>query len=143
MRPDPSTSPTPGTRPESPLGLWGASETRGDRSRGGSVELGAVSGATGAVPHPRIGVVELFAGAGGFSTGLRRAGYTGRALGLEWDLDACRTATTAGHERIRADVTTYPAQRFTGIEGILGSPPCRAFSKAVKGLVYIYLPRFH
>ncbi|MCA1670927.1 MAG: DNA cytosine methyltransferase [Actinobacteria bacterium] len=80
------------------------------------------------------GILELFAGPGGWSTGLRMAGYTGRAIGVECDLAACRTAAAAGHERIRADVTTYPPERFTGAEGLILSPPCQAWSRAGKGL---------
>lgn len=77
-------------------------------------------------------VVELFAGPGGSSTGLRAAGYTGRAIGIEWDLPACRTATAAGHDRICADVATYPPERFVGADGLIASPPCQAWSKAGK-----------
>lgn len=78
-------------------------------------------------------VVELFAGPGGSSTGLRMAGYTGPAVGLEWDLLACRTAVAAGHPRICADVSTYPPGRFTNVEGLIASPPCQSFSAAGNG----------
>lgn len=85
-------------------------------------------------------IVELFAGAGGFSTGLRQTGHTGRAVGLEWNLDACRTATAAGHERICADVATYPVERFAGVDGLTGSPPCQAWSPAGKRLGLVDQP---
>ena len=49
-------------------------------------------------------VLEGFAGPGGWSTGLRWAGWTGDAVGIELDADACRTAQAAGHARIQADV---------------------------------------
>jgi DNA (cytosine-5)-methyltransferase 1 len=80
-----------------------------------------------------VTVVELFAGPGGWSTGLRLAGYTGPAVGLEWDLPACRTAVAAGHTRICADVSAYPVDRFTNVEGLIASPPCQSFSAAGNG----------
>jgi DNA (cytosine-5)-methyltransferase 1 len=43
-------------------------------------------------------VVENFAGPGGWSTGLRAAGYTGPAVGVEHDRDACRTAVVVSYE---------------------------------------------
>jgi DNA (cytosine-5)-methyltransferase 1 len=79
-----------------------------------------------------VTVVELFAGPGGWSTGLRMAGYAGPAVGLEWDLPACRTAVAAGHTRICADVSTYPVERFTNVDGLIASPPCQAWSRAGK-----------
>lgn len=79
-------------------------------------------------------IVDLFAGPGGWDTGLRQAGYTGPLAGIEWDLSACRTATTAGHFRIRADVRAYPTAPFTGrIRGLIGSPPCTPFSQSGAG----------
>lgn len=80
------------------------------------------------------GVVELFAGPGGWSTGLRMAGYTERAIGIEWDMPACRTAIAAGHERICADVAAFPPERFAGADGLICSPPCQSFSNAGKRL---------
>jgi DNA (cytosine-5)-methyltransferase 1 len=82
------------------------------------------------VSRPRL-VIEGFAGPGGWSEGLRRAGYDGMAVGFEHDLAACRTATAAGHLRVRADVASYPLQHLAGkVDGIIQSPPCQAFSAA-------------
>ncbi len=71
----------------------------------------------------------LFAGPGGWETGLRAIGYGGRSTGIEISLAACQTAEAAGHDRIYGDVTTYPPSLFAGRVGLLtGSPPCIAFS---------------
>lgn len=79
-------------------------------------------------------VVELFAGPGGWSEGLRLAGHSGTAVGFEHDMSACRTATTAGHHRVCADVATYPLERLMGkVRGLIGSPPCTTFSNAGHG----------
>jgi DNA (cytosine-5)-methyltransferase 1 len=79
-------------------------------------------------------IVEIFAGGGGWSTGLRMAGYTGPAFGIEWDMVACRTAKAAGHDRICADVELYPPAAFTGqVTSLIGSPPCPTFSAAGAG----------
>jgi len=70
--------------------------------------------------------VELFAGAGGLSTGARWAGQDELSIGFELNADACRTATAAGHQRVRADVTTVPLAPLVGrVRGVLASPPCR------------------
>lgn len=84
-----------------------------------------------ALPRQRGMIVEGFAGPGGWSTGLRLAGYTGRAVGFELDESACRTAVAAGHWRVRADVATYPLGHLAGVvDGLIQSPPCQAFSSA-------------
>lgn len=76
-------------------------------------------------------MLEGFAGPGGWSTGLRLAGYTGRAVGIEWDAAACRTAVAAGHQRIRADVAAFPLGHLAGkVDGAILSPPCQAWSNA-------------
>ena len=75
--------------------------------------------------------VDLFAGARGWSEGLRQLGL--RDVGIELDHDACRTAVNAGHATIRADVANYPTTPFAGIPGLIASPPCPAFSAAGKG----------
>lgn len=75
-------------------------------------------------------IVDLFAGPGGWDEGARIAGYTGDLVGIEKDADACATAEAAGHRRIKADVATYPLQEFTGLDGLIASPPCQSFSHA-------------
>jgi DNA (cytosine-5)-methyltransferase 1 len=76
-------------------------------------------------------VVEGFAGPGGWSEGLRLAGHTGWSFGVEWDAAACRTAQTAGHQRVRADVATFTLGPMAGkVDGLIQSPPCQAWSTA-------------
>ena len=77
-------------------------------------------------------ILDLFAGPGGWSEGLRSLGL--RDIGLEWDRDACLTRRAAGHRTIRADVAAYPTEPFVGkVSGLIASPPCQAFSMAGKG----------
>ncbi|NKZ84456.1 DNA cytosine methyltransferase [Rhodococcus hoagii] len=83
------------------------------------------------MPTPEV--LELFAGPGGWSTGLRRAGFTGTALGVEYDKDACATAVAAGHHRLQADVSKLDPRIFGRVEGHICSPPCQGFSPAGKG----------
>lgn len=74
-------------------------------------------------------ILDLFAGAGGWSEGLRMLGLS--EVGVEWDANACRTAKAAGHTRVRADVETLPTAPMRGkVEGLIASPPCQDFSLA-------------
>jgi DNA (cytosine-5)-methyltransferase 1 len=73
-------------------------------------------------------VVDLFAGPGGWSEGLRMLG--GSELGVELDADACATARAAGHERLQADVA---AMEPIPCRGLIGSPPCPTFSMGGNG----------
>lgn len=72
--------------------------------------------------------VDLFAGPGGWSEGLRSLGLTD--VGIEWDAAACATRSAAGHLTIRADVAEYPPEQFAGFDLCLFSPPCQSFSPA-------------
>lgn len=86
-------------------------------------------------------VIEGFAGPGGWSTGLRWAGFTGTAAGIEKDRDACRSAIAAGHLRIQADGATYPLGHLAGkVIGLIMSPPCPTFSSAGDGAGKVDLP---
>lgn len=74
-------------------------------------------------------ILDLFAGPGGWSEGLRMLGLSD--IGIEWDDAACRTRAAAGHRTIRADVSQYPTAPFVGkVTGLIASPPCQAFSAA-------------
>ena len=77
-------------------------------------------------------IVDLFAGAGGWDEGLRELGYA--AVGIDNDRWACATARAAGHERIEADIAALDPQDFAPVWGLIGSPPCQAYSNAGKGL---------
>lgn len=72
-------------------------------------------------------IVDLFAGPGGWDEGLRMIGRRD-VIGVEWDKAACLTATAAGHHRIQADVATLDPDMFVGVEGLIASPPCQAWS---------------
>ena len=77
-------------------------------------------------------IVDLFAGPGGWSEGLRMLGMSD--VGIEWDAAACRTRAAAGHLTIRADVTAMPAKHLCSkVCLLIASPPCTAFSMAGKG----------
>lgn len=77
---------------------------------------------------------DLFAGPGGWDTGLRMIGRTD-VTGIEWDAVACATARAAGHRRVQADVSALrPADFRRGRpEGQIASPPCQGFSPAGLG----------
>ena len=76
-------------------------------------------------------IVDLFAGPGGWDEGLRMIGRTD-VLGIEWDESACLTAEAAGHKRLRADVAALNPRDYIGVEGLIASPPCQAWSLAGK-----------
>lgn len=81
-------------------------------------------------------IVDLFAGPGGWSEGLRMLSPELHAteIGLEWDAAACATRAAAGHRTIRCDVSAYPVEPFAGkVTGLIASPPCQDFSVAGKG----------
>lgn len=73
--------------------------------------------------------LDLFAGPGGWSTGARELGIID--VGIELDAAACATRQAAGHKTIRANVAAFPTARLAGqVRGLIGSPPCVAFSAA-------------
>lgn len=77
-------------------------------------------------------VIDLFAGPGGWSEGLKALGYS--EVGIEWDEAACATARAAGHERVQADVAELdPMASPLPVWGLIASPPCQAWSMAGKG----------
>jgi DNA (cytosine-5)-methyltransferase 1 len=47
---------------------------------------------------------------------------------------ACRTVEAAGHRRLAADIATTAPSRFGELWGLIGSPPCQAYSLAGKGV---------
>lgn len=74
------------------------------------------------------GIVDLFAGPGGWSEGLRMLGE--HDVGVELDRWACATRRAAGHATVEADVAALDPHDFTGTTGLIASPPCQAFSTA-------------
>lgn len=77
-------------------------------------------------------IVDLFAGAGGWAQGLHELGLA--SIGVENDSSACATARAAGHECLQADVTELDPVELAPAWGLVGSPPCQAYSYAGKGL---------
>ncbi len=77
-------------------------------------------------------VVDLFAGAGGWEEGLRGLGHD--TVGIDNDSWACATATAAGHLRAEASVADLDPRDFAPVVGLVGSPPCQAYSTAGKKL---------
>lgn len=79
-------------------------------------------------------IIDLFAGPGGWSTGLNMIGRA-ETVGIEWDKAACDTARDAGHERMQADIAELDPFTIGGtdVEGVIASPPCQGFSMAGKG----------
>ncbi|CAM5534038.1 DNA cytosine methyltransferase [Streptomyces viridochromogenes] len=74
-------------------------------------------------------ILDLFAGPGGWSQGLRSLGL--RDVGIEIDPAVCVTRAAAGHTTIRADVAAYPTGPLRGkVSGLIASPPCQTFSTA-------------
>jgi DNA (cytosine-5)-methyltransferase 1 len=79
-------------------------------------------------------IVDLFAGPGGWSTGLNLLGLS-EDVGVEWDTAACETGRAAGHPRLQADIAELDPLTVCGdnLEGLIASPPCQGFSMAGKG----------
>lgn len=76
-------------------------------------------------------IVDLFAGPGGWDEGLSSLGVRD-VIGLEFDEDACATATAAGHHREQVDIRTVDPSDYAGAVGLISSPPCQDWSQAGK-----------
>jgi len=77
-------------------------------------------------------MADLFSGMGGWQEGLRLAGG-GEALGVELSPAPCATAGAAGHHVLQGDVSDLDPRSWWGVEGLVASPPCQAFSLAGMG----------
>lgn len=80
-------------------------------------------------------VLELCAGAGGQSLGLERAGFSHAAL-VEIDKDCCQTlrANRPQWNVIEADIRSFDARPYEGVDLVAGGLPCPPFSVAGKQL---------
>ena len=78
-------------------------------------------------------IIDIFAGPGGWDEGLLTLGRSD-VIGIEWEKYACATARAAGHRRAQADVSTLDPTRLGvgDVDGLIGSPPCQAWSMAGK-----------
>lgn len=85
-------------------------------------------------------IVDLFAGPGGWSEALRLLGRSADEIGIEYEPNACKTRTAAGHRTRQADVSTIDERQYLGLEGLIASPPCQAFSSAGKGAARDVIP---
>lgn len=74
-------------------------------------------------------IVDLFAGPGGWDEALASLGRHD-VLGIEFDEPCCRTRAAAGHATLHANVAELDPLDFAGIEGLIASPPCQAWSMA-------------
>jgi DNA (cytosine-5)-methyltransferase 1 len=86
-----------------------------------------------------VTIVDLFAGAGGWEEGLAELGH--QAIGIENDPAACQTAEAAGHRRMMLDAAAADPTDFGSVWGLIGSPPCQAYSTAGKGGGRVDKPR--
>lgn len=83
-------------------------------------------------------IVDLFSGPRGWDVGLWLLGGAALAeqsLGLEYETNACDTARAAGFRTWQVDVSTVAPASVCApgmLEGLIASPPCKAFSKAGK-----------
>lgn len=73
--------------------------------------------------------IDLFAGAGGLSLGLKAAGFHAVAA-IERDSDAVETyrAHVGADEVIEGDASAIDFTRFRGVDLVAGGPPCQPFS---------------
>jgi len=87
-------------------------------------------------------IVDLFAGPGGWDEGCRYIGVDD-VLGVEWDDAACVTRYAAGHKTWQANIAAVTLDQITAVadtldvRGLIGSPPCPAFSAAGKRLAQL------
>jgi DNA (cytosine-5)-methyltransferase 1 len=83
-----------------------------------------------------VPVLDIFAGAGGLSIGLERAGFA-VAAAAEWDRDACETYAGAhpGADLLAGDVAAMSFRPWRGrVEVLAGGPPCQPWSTGGKRL---------
>jgi len=81
-------------------------------------------------------IIDLFCGAGlgGWAAGLEMLGHDpADTLGFEHDRHAAATHTAAGFPTVVGDLSAVPVDLMSGVDGLIASPPCQAFSMAGKG----------
>jgi len=78
------------------------------------------------VDHKKPVVIDLFAGCGGFSIGLKKAGFE-NLLAVEWDASCCETFKTNINQRI-LQCAIQEIETFPPCDLLVGGPPCQGFS---------------
>ncbi len=74
-------------------------------------------------------VIDLFAGCGGFSAGLRAAGGFEPVAAVEMDLDAAASyAANFGDHVVVGDITDWREEDMPEAQVVVGGPPCQGFS---------------
>lgn len=71
-------------------------------------------------------VIDLFAGCGGMSIGLKKAGFA-NLLAVEWDASCCETFRTNISPRI-LQCAIQEVESFPSCDLLVGGPPCQGFS---------------
>jgi DNA (cytosine-5)-methyltransferase 1 len=70
--------------------------------------------------------IDLFAGCGGFSLGLKTAGFQ-NLLAVEWDASCCQTFAANISPRI-LNCAIQEIETFPSCDLLVGGPPCQGFS---------------
>ena len=78
------------------------------------------------VPEGRLTAIDLFAGCGGFSVGLHKAGFR-TLLAVEWDSSCCDTFAKNISPRI-LNCAIQEVEAFPACDLLAGGPPCQGFS---------------
>jgi len=88
---------------------------------------GAVISTDWSPPDPsKPAVVDLFAGCGGFSFGLKKCGFE-NLLAVEWDSACCETFRANINSRI-LQCAIQEVDSFPQCDLLVGGPPCQGFS---------------
>ncbi len=71
-------------------------------------------------------VIDIFAGCGGMSAGLKKAGFE-NLLAVEWDASCCKTFRANVNQRI-LQCAIQEIETFPSCDLLVGGPPCQGFS---------------
>ncbi|MER6827574.1 DNA cytosine methyltransferase [Streptosporangium sp. NPDC000563] len=76
-------------------------------------------------------IVDLFAGPGGLDVAAHQLGIP--VVGIEWDINACRTRCAAELNTKYEDVRKYGPSGFPNATVLAGGPPCQTYTVAGSG----------